>query len=77
MRNSELLFTFLAHKNQLFFFSVFFFLCTKYGPKVNTVFENMIKEFNRHFVLRNKVSLLAHQLKVENFKIKIFLRTKV
>ena len=40
----EQVFTFLAHKNQL----PFFFLCAKYGPKVNKLEENMIKEFNSH-----------------------------
>ena len=33
MRKSEQVSTFLAHKNQL----PFFFLCAKYGPKVNTI----------------------------------------
>ena len=32
MQKSERVFTFSVHKNQL----PFFFLCTKYGPKVNT-----------------------------------------
>ena len=33
MRKSEQVSTFLVHKNQL----PFFFLCAKYGPKVNTI----------------------------------------
>ena len=47
----ERVFTFLGHKNQL---PSEFFLCTKYGPKVNIIVENMTEEFNRHSFSRHK-----------------------
>ena len=43
IRKSERVFTFLAPKNQL----PFFFLCAKYGPKVNTIrieYDNKVQQ---------------------------------
>ena len=62
MRKSERVFTFLAPKNQL----PFFFLCAKYGPKVNTIsveYDKKVQQSFRSFS-RHKVSLF---LKSENF----------
>ena len=48
MRTSEPVFTFLLlnHKNQL----PFFFLCTKYGPKVNAISREYDKRVQQSFL---------------------------
>ena len=48
MQTSEPVFTFLLlnHKNQL----PFFFLCTKYGPKVNTISREYDKRVQQSFL---------------------------
>ena len=56
MRKSEQVSTFLVHKNQL----PFFFLCAKYGPKVNTIsteYDNLRVQQSFLFEV-HKVSLL-------------------
>ena len=60
MRKSERVFTFLAPKNQL----PSFFLCAKYGPKVNTISIEYDKKVQQCSFSRHKVSLF---LKIENF----------
>ena len=51
MQTSEPVFTFLLlnHKNQL----PFFFLCTKYGPKVNTISREYEKKSSKVIPFRD------------------------
>ena len=44
------MFTFLAHKNQL----PLFFLCTKYGPKVNIIGREYDKRVQQSFLFETK-----------------------
>ena len=59
-------FTFLVHKNQL----LFFFLCAKYGPKVNTISREYDKRVQQSFLFKTQGQ--SHPLKIENFLIKTF-----
>ena len=53
MRKSKRVFTFLAHKNQL----PFFFLCAKYGPKVNSTGREYDKRVRQSFLFEKKIVL--------------------
>ena len=48
MQESEQVSTFLVHKNQL----PFFFLCAKYGPKVNTISRQYVKRVQQSFLFK-------------------------
>ena len=50
MLKGERVFTFLAHKNQL----PLFFLCAKYGPKVNTISREHDKRVQQSFLLETQ-----------------------
>ena len=50
MRKRERVFTFLAHKNQL----PLFFLCTKYGHKVNIIGREYDKRVQQSFLFETK-----------------------
>ena len=50
MRKSEQVSTFLVHKNQL----PFFFLCAKYGPKVNTISRDYDKRVQQSFLFETR-----------------------
>ena len=50
MRKRERVFTFLAHKNQL----PLFFLCAKYGPKVNIIGREYDKRVQQSFLFETK-----------------------
>ena len=50
MRKSEQEFTFLVHKNQL----LFFFLCAKYGPKVNIISREYDKRVKQSFLFKTR-----------------------
>ena len=53
MRKSEQVSTFLVHKNQL----PFFFLCAKYGLKVNTISRDYDKRVQQSFLFETNGSL--------------------
>ena len=50
MRKREQEFTFLVHKNQL----LFFFLCAKYGPKVNIISREYDKRVKQSFLFETR-----------------------
>ena len=66
MRKSEQVSTFLVHKNQL----PFFFLCAKYGPKVNTISREYDKRVQQSFFFETQGQ--SRPLKIKNFLIKTF-----
>ena len=68
MQTSEPVFTFLLlnHKNQL----PFFFLCTKYGPKVNAISREYDKRVQQSFLFETQGQ--SCPLKIKNFLIKTF-----
>ena len=50
MQKSEQVSTFLVHKNPL----PFFFLCAKYGPKVNTISREYDKRVQQSFLFKTR-----------------------
>ena len=60
MRKSEQE-SFLVHKNQL----LFFFLCAKYGPKVNIISREYDKRVQQSFLFKTQGQ--SGPLKIENF----------
>ena len=50
MQKSDQECTFLVHKNQL----LFFFLCAKYGPKVNTISREYDKRVQQSFLFETQ-----------------------
>ena len=66
MRKSEQEFTFLVHKHQL----LFFFLCAKCGPKVNTISREYDKRVQQSFFFETQGQ--SRPLKIKNFLIKTF-----
>ena len=55
--------TFLVHKNQL----PFFFLCARYGPKVNIISREYDKRAQQSFLFETEGQ--SRPLKIENFLI--------
>ena len=62
MRKSEQEFTFLVRKNQL----LFFFLCAKYGPKINTISREYDKRVQQSFLFETFLSTEDWELLNQN-----------
>ena len=71
MQKSDQECTFLVHKNQL----LFFFLCAKYGPKVNIISREYEKRVQQSFLFKTQSQ--SCPLKIKNFLIKTFQKNEV